>query len=67
MEAIGYPEGLVVVTDLDFSMPDEYVCGAVLQIACVKCGGVEFNVGSGEYLTAIRCTKCGVPCSIHQG
>jgi hypothetical protein len=39
----------------------------VMQLACMKCGGKEFHVGSGEYLTAVRCVKCGIPCAVHQG
>ena len=37
------------------------------DIRCKKCGALEFNVGSGDYFTAIRCVKCGWEECIHEG
>lgn len=37
------------------------------DIRCKKCGALEFNVGSGDYFTAIRCPKCGWEECIHEG
>jgi len=36
-------------------------------VKCIQCGGTEFNVGSGEYFTAIRCPICGWETCIHDG
>jgi len=34
---------------------------------CKKCGGKEFNVGSADYWTGIKCTTCGYEVCIHEG
>lgn len=34
---------------------------------CIICGGVEFNVGTGDYFTAIRCVKCQWEQCAHSG
>ncbi len=34
---------------------------------CKTCGGDKFEVGFGEYFTAIRCTTCKYQCCVHEG
>lgn len=36
-------------------------------IKCKFCGGTEFNVGIGDFYTAIRCKNCEWEFNIHQG
>jgi len=36
-------------------------------IKCTKCGSSYFNVGSGDYFTAIKCVNCKWEICIHQG
>lgn len=61
--------GFAVETDDDFQT-EEYVPGAVKQLACTKCGGREFIIGKGAagmYLTMASCVKCKNPFSVHEG
>lgn len=39
----------------------------VQSFQCAICGGTEFNVAQGDYLTAIRCPKCLWETGIHEG
>ena len=34
---------------------------------CRKCGGREFHVGSGSWLTVIKCVKCLIEIVVHDG
>lgn len=56
----------VVDSDL-FSIGQCYEDVAATTLACAKCGSQEFNVGQGNYYTAIRCPKCQWQLCIHQG
>lgn len=50
-----------------FHVGQEYVDQPVPMFKCKSCGGTEFNVGSADYFTAIRCPKCGWESCIHEG
>lgn len=43
----------------------EDTAAKVLQ--CLHCGGRDFNVGQGNYFTAIRCKTCEWEVCIHDG
>ena len=61
-------EDFVKETDEDmFHIGQSYENGAAKTLECVKCGSKEFNVGSGNYFTAIRCVKCEWEYCIHDG
>lgn len=62
-EPFGSPE-LVVETSEEMTHPDYY--GAKV-LACVKCGGRLFEVGSGSCLTLVRCQVCQEPVMVHSG
>lgn len=34
---------------------------------CKNCGGKEFNVGIGDYYTAVRCVACEFEICVHEG
>jgi hypothetical protein len=59
-----FGNGLVTETQDEFPVPDY---APAMQLVCMKCGGKEFHVGSGDYLTAVRCVKCLIPCRVHEG
>lgn len=48
--------------DSDFQSPDY----CLKQLRC-KCGSEEFHVAQAMYHTEIRCVKCKVQRSIHDG
>lgn len=50
-----------------FHVGQSYADEPVPMFKCRICGGIEFNVGSAEYFTAIRCPKCGWESLIHDG
>jgi hypothetical protein len=56
-----------VPSDDTFHIGQSYSKKAAPTIACKHCGGLEFNVGSGEYYTAIRCVKCKWEALLHNG
>jgi len=37
------------------------------RVVCRGCGGDRFQVGSGEWVTAIKCVNCGWERVIHDG
>lgn len=37
------------------------------RLRCVGCGGTTFEVGQGDYYTAIRCPVCGWEKCAHEG
>lgn len=53
--------------DETFHIGQSYEEEAVTTIKCAKCGSREFNVGQGNYFTAIRCPKCKWELCIHNG
>ena len=52
--------GLVYETSDDFPN-DDFTPPFIKELACGKCGGREFRVGTGMYLVMISCTKCKIP------
>lgn len=50
-----------------FHIGQSYEETVAKTIYCKNCGGKEFNVGSGNYFTAIRCVKCEWELCIHDG
>ena len=34
---------------------------------CKSCGADRFTVGSGDYQTVIKCTRCGWEDTVHEG
>jgi hypothetical protein len=59
---------LVKTVDDDmFHIGQCYENEAAKTLECAKCGGREFNVGSGNYFTAIRCIKCEWEICWHDG
>jgi hypothetical protein len=50
-----------------FHVGQTYEGKPVDTLYCLSCGGNEFNVGQGSYITAIRCIKCGWEASAHEG
>jgi hypothetical protein len=50
-----------------FEIGQSYDKEAATTLACAKCGSVEFNVGQGDYFTAIRCPICLWQLCIHDG
>lgn len=58
-------DGVLVETKAEMYARDY---GPATQLACAKCRGREFHIGSGEYLTVVRCVKCGgAPYPVHTG
>ena len=55
------------VEDRTFHIGQDYENEAVTTAQCAICGSKEFNVGCGDYYTAIRCPKCGWERMIHEG
>jgi hypothetical protein len=47
-------------------MPHEDYYG-VKVIACGNCGGKSFEVGSGDYVTLVRCVACRAVALVHSG
>jgi len=56
-----------VEDDDTFHLGQVYEEKAAATVACSICGGREFNVGQGNYFTAIRCVKCGWELCFHDG
>lgn len=50
-----------------FHVGQSYVDEPVPMLICRKCGGKEFNVGSSDCFTAIRCPACEWEICIHDG
>lgn len=67
-ESYGVDTTLVKTLDIDmFHIGQAYETEAAKTLECTKCGGREFNVGRGEYFTAIRCPRCGWEYCEHEG
>lgn len=65
-----YGDNTDFITEKDdglFHIGQSYEDTAAETIVCKICGGNEFNIGSGCYFTAIRCTKCEYEICIHEG
>jgi hypothetical protein len=59
---------LVKLVDDDmFHIGQCYEDEAAKTLECAKCGGREFNVGSGDFFTAVRCIKCEWEICWHNG
>jgi len=50
-----------------FHIGQRYEDEPAKKITCIQCGGEQFNVGQGDYFTAIRCVKCEWETGIHEG
>lgn len=54
-----------------FHLVGEHVRGGedkpMTTVVCVTCGGDKFQVGSGDWVTAIKCCECGWERVIHDG
>lgn len=50
-----------------FHLSQSYEKKIVDTIYCKHCGGKDFNVGVGDYYTAIRCINCEWEMCIHKG
>ena len=50
-----------------FIAKQSYESEPARTIYCKLCGGKDFNVGSGDYLTVIRCVKCQHEFAVHDG
>lgn len=67
-EYVPYSEYVRAVPEDDtFHIGQRYTGVAAETIACKACGGRQFEVGRGEYYTAIRCPKCEWEVCIHEG
>ena len=54
-------------TDEKFHIGQEYTTRPDTKIRCVLCHGDKFEVGRGNYHTAIRCVTCQWELCIHEG
>lgn len=52
---------------IKFHVGQSYTKDTAKAIACSICGGNEFNVGQGDFFTAIKCVKCQWEMCIHEG
>jgi len=50
-----------------FHIGQSYEDEAAKVLKCKICGGMEFNVGRGDYYTAIKCIKCEWELCVHNG
>lgn len=50
-----------------FHVGQSYASKPVAKLTCKQCGGDQFQVGSEEYFTAIRCPTCKWETGIHEG
>jgi hypothetical protein len=50
-----------------FSIGQGYEKVPAKDIYCGLCKGTEFNVGQGDYFTALRCVTCKWEVCIHDG
>jgi hypothetical protein len=66
VEVIGWDTHVIVDREPNFHVVDTRGDRAC-QIRCVVCGAGEFQVGAGEYLTAVRCMHCKWELVIHSG
>lgn len=66
-KAINKDDLLEYVQDGLFRIGQIYEDQPAETAICKKCKGKEFNIGSGSYYTAIRCTKCGWQYCLHEG
>ena len=61
-DVLKWPRG-----DTTFHIGQSYEKEAATTAQCAICGSKEFNVGCGDYYTAIRCPTCGWERLIHEG
>lgn len=50
-----------------FSTKQIYESVPARTIYCRKCGGRDFHVGSGDWLTVVKCVKCLIEVVVHDG
>jgi len=63
-----HDDNLVELPDIEtFRIGQGYEETAAVTLGCKLCGGIDFNVGRGNYYTAIKCPRCGWECCIHEG
>jgi len=60
-------ERIVRVDDGTWHIGQGYEAETVESLVCKKCGSKEFNVGKGNYYTAIRCVNCKWELCVHEG
>jgi len=62
-------DGLLLLDyeDDTFHIGQSYEDVAATTVECKLCGSRSFNVGEGNYFTAIKCVKCKWELMIHEG
>jgi predicted nucleic-acid-binding Zn-ribbon protein len=55
------------IEDNLFHIGQSYDKHCAKTLVCKKCGGKEFNVGTGNHYTAIRCINCEYEVCVHNG
>jgi DNA-directed RNA polymerase subunit RPC12/RpoP len=58
---------LIELFENDWHTGQTYAAKPALQLRCVKCGSTQFEVGSSEYWTGIRCPNCKYEMLWHDG
>lgn len=64
------PDGFYPIATAEktiFHVGQSYATGPVPTFICKECGTDKFNVGTSNYVTAIRCPSCGWEKVIHDG
>ena len=67
VDPIVVEEFVVAKKDGLFHIGQSYKEEVADTVFCKHCGGKEFNVGTGDYFTAIRCVTCHYEICIHDG
>ena len=63
-----YQDVIVKLPEDDtFFIGQSYEEAAATTLACKKCGGMNFNIGQGNYFTAVKCVNCDWQLCIHEG
>ena len=52
---------------IKFHVGQSYTKETAKTLMCSICDGTEFNVGQGDYFTAIKCVNCQWEMCIHDG
>ena len=50
-----------------FSIGQDYDEAPAKTLQCRHCGSTEFNVGSGNHWTGVKCVCCGKETEVHSG
>lgn len=68
MHTYGFPKPKVQSVDQEtWEAEPPYDNYPATKLQCIACGGTHFEVGSGDYLTAIRCINCMESVVVHSG